>query len=138
MKSKSKLMPKSILLILGLIYTLMTILATISYTSSMNNISSTPVTFSSVLGAIWWQILMIVLFALAYVLYDKKNKLGPLVEIIMGIAMLVYIVISIATMGAKFYAILIELVYPLILVFHGLNVFKKQNKKILKKKKSVG
>ena len=124
MKAK-KLQPKNIVLILGTIYTMMTILAVISYVSSMEKISSTPVTFGSVIGAVLWQLVMIVLFVVDYFAYSKKKVLGSVIEVIMGIAMLVYMIISIALIGANLFAIIVELIYPLILVLHGLNTFKK-------------
>ena len=137
-KKKNKIESKNIVLILGIVYTLITILAIISYVSKMNSISTTPVTFSTVLGAIWWQILMIVLFAITYILYNKKKMFGTLLEIMMGIAMLIYIVISVAQMGINFLALLIELIYPLILVFHGLKELKTVNKKTkIKRKRST-
>ena len=129
-KKKTQLKDKNFLLVLGIIYTLITILAVISYVSKMNSISTTVVTFSTVLGAIWWQLLMIILFAVAFVLYNSKKVLGILLEIIMGMAMLVYIVITVATMGINFLALFIELIYPLILVIHGLIQLKKVNKNI--------
>lgn len=128
-KIKSKLQNKNILLVLGIIYTMITILAVVSYTSRMNSISTTPVTFGSVLGAIWWQLLMIVLFVVTYVLYNKKILFGVLLEIIMGLAMLIYIVVSVVVVGPNLLAILIELIYPLILVFHGLTQLKTLNNK---------
>lgn len=136
-KKKTKLQSKNILLVLGLIYTLISILAIISYVSKMNAISTTPVTFGSVLSAVWWQILMIALFAVIYILYTKKTILGTLFEVIMGMAMLVYIVISVATMGIDMFALIIELIYPLILIFHGLVEFKKINKKSKRKKSTL-
>ena len=134
MKAKTKLKEKNILLVLGVIYTLVTILAVISYVSDMNNISTTPVTLSSVLGAIWWQILMIVLFVVTYFVYNKNRILGSLLEMVMGMAMLVFIVVSVATMGVNILAILIELIYPLILTLHGLLVFVHVKKKGKKKR----
>lgn len=134
---KTKIQGKSMLLILGIIYTLISILAIISYVSKMNAISTTPVTFGSVLGAVWWQILMIFLFAITYMLYTKKPMLGILFEVIMGMAMLVYILISVATMGINIFALIIELIYPLILVFHGLVEFKKLNKKSKTKRSTI-
>lgn len=128
-KIKSKLQNKNILLVLGIVYTMITILAVMSYTSRMNSISTTPVTFGSVLGAIWWQLLMIVLFVVTYVLYNKKILFGVLLEIIMGLAMLIYIVVSVVVVGPNLLAILIELIYPLILVFHGLTQLKTLNNK---------
>lgn len=128
-KIKSKLQNKNILLVLGIIYTMITILAVVSYTSRMNSISTTPVTFGSVLGAIWWQLLMIVLFVVTYILYNKKILFGVLLEIIMGLAMLIYIVVSVVVVGPNLLAILIELIYPLILVFHGLTQLKTLNNK---------
>lgn len=134
MKEKTKLKEKNILLVLGVIYTLVTILAVISYVSDMNNISTTPVTFSSVLSAIWWQLLMIALFIVTYFVYNKNRILGSLLEIIMGMSMLVFIVVSVVTMGANLLAILIELIYPLILIIHGLLVFVHVKKKSKKKR----
>ena len=131
-KTKKKIEPRSVLLILGTIYLMMTILAVISYVSYINKMSTTPVTFGSILGSIWWQIIMIALFFIDYVIYSKKKILGTLIEIVMGIAMLVYMIISIALIGANLFAIIVELIYPLILVLHGLNTFKKyknENKK---------
>ena len=136
-KNKSKLKSRNILLILGLVYTLITILAVISYVSKTNSMSTTAVTFGNVLSAVWWQILMIVLFAIAYVLYSKKPIFGMLLEMMIGIAMLVYIVISVAMMGIDFLALVIELVYPLILVLHGLTEFKKLSKKKNTKKSTI-
>jgi len=136
-KNKSKLKSRNILLILGLAYTLITILAVISYVSKTNSMSTTAVTFGNVLSAVWWQILMIVLFAIAYVLYSKKPIFGMLLEMMIGIAMLVYIVISVAMMGIDFLALVIELVYPLILVLHGLTEFKKLSKKKNTKKSTI-
>ena len=137
-KSKSKgLANKSILLILGVVYTLVSILAVSSYVSTMNAISTTPVTIASVLGSVWWQILMIALFGVAYILYTKKPVLGALLEIIMGMAMLVYIIISISLMGIDIVALIIELVYPLILIMHGLVEFKKINKKRKTRKSTI-
>ena len=127
-KIKNKINNKSVVLILGLVYTLITLLAVISYVSRMNTISSTPLTFAAMLSDIWWQILMIILFAVTYVLYIKKTIWGTLLEIIMGMAMLVYMVIGIAIVGINVFALIIELVYPLILVFHGLLEFKKITK----------
>ena len=48
MKKKTKFEEKNVLLILGIIYALITILAVVSYVSKMNNISTTPVTVGSV------------------------------------------------------------------------------------------
>ena len=126
---KVKLKGNKVLLILGLIYTLISILAISSYISRINSISNTPVTFLSVIGDVWWQLLMIALFVVTYFLYSKKPVLGALLEMVMGMAMLVYIIISIAMMGPDLFAIIIELIYPLVLVFHGLKEFKKINKK---------
>ena len=128
-KKKAKFQSKNVLLILGIIYTLITILAIISYLSQMSSISSTPITFWGVLGTIWFQIVIIILFGISYLLYTKKPIIGMLLEVIMGLAMLVYIIISVALMGIDIFALIIELVYPLILVFHGLKEFKKLNKK---------
>ena len=136
-KKKTNLKSRNVLLVLGIIYTLITILAIITYVSKMNNISTTPVTFGSVLGSAWWQLLMIVLFILTYVLYSKKPLLGTLLEVVMGMAMLVYIIISVATMGIDILALLIELIYPLILVFHGLSEFKKINRKSKKIRSTI-
>lgn len=136
-EKKNKLQSKNILLILGVVYTLISILAIISYVSKMSNISTTPVTLSSVLGSIWWQLLMIVLFAASYFLYNKKIVLGVLLEIIMGMAMLVYIVISIATIGMNLFALIVELIYPLLLIFHGLITFKSLTKKNKIKKSTI-
>lgn len=124
-KEKGNKLKSKYVLLLGIIYTLISILAVISYVSKMNSISTTPVTLMSVLGAVWWQILMIILFAITYVLYNKKTILGTLLEVIMGLAMFVYIIISVATMGINILALVIELIYPLVLVFHGLLEFKK-------------
>lgn len=136
-KKTNNLKSKNILLILGIVYTLISILAVISYVSRMNTISSTPVTVASVFGAAWWQLLMIVLFAVTYILYTKKPVLGTLLEIIMGIAMLVYIIISVAMMGIDIFALIIELIYPLVLTFHGLMEFKKISKKSKTKKSMI-
>ncbi len=132
LKKANKLKSKNVLLILGVIYTLISIMAVASYVSRMNAISTTPVTFGSVLSSVWWQLLMIVLFALSYILYVKKISLGALLETIMGMAMLVYIIISICIMGINLMALIIELIYPLILVFHGLIELKRitRNQKI--------
>lgn len=116
---------KNILLVLGLIYFLITILALVSYVSKMNNISTTDVTFMSVLSSIWWQILMIILFAVTYVMYNKKEFMGALLELVMGLSMLANIVVSVILMGANIFAILIELIYPFVLVCHSLLVIKK-------------
>ena len=136
MKKKTKFEEKNVLLILGIIYALITILAVVSYVSKMNNISTTPVTVGSVFAAVWWQLLMIVLFAATYILYTKRTNLGILLEIIMGISMLIYILISVWSMGFNFFALIIELIYPLILVNHGLIQLKKTNKKVKEKQKN--
>lgn len=119
---------KNILLVLGLIYFLITILALVSYVSKMNSISTTDVTFMSVLSSIWWQILMIILFAVTYVMYNKKEFMGALLELVMGLSMLANIVVSVILMGANISAILIELIYPFVLVCHSLLVIKKTKK----------
>lgn len=116
---------KNILLILGLIYFLITILALVSYVSKMNSISTTDVTFMSVLSSIWWQILMIILFAVTYAMYNRKEFMGALLELVMGLSMLANIVVSVILMGANVFAILIELIYPFVLVCHSLLVIKK-------------
>ena len=125
---KSKLKNKSIILILGTIYTLISILAVISYVSAMNTISTTPVTLSSIFSAVWWQLLMIILFGVVFILYSKKQILGILLEIIMGISMLVYMLISIWMMGINILALLVELIYPVILTVHGTLELKKLSK----------
>lgn len=136
-KTNNKLSGKSVVLILGLVYTLISVIAVISYISRINNISTTSVTFSSIISDIWWQMLMIMLFIVIYVLYAKKTILGAVLEIIMGMAMLVYMVIGIAIVGINIFALIIELVYPLILVFHGLIEFKKISKKSKIKKSTI-
>ena len=133
-KNRGKQNRCSIILILGLIYALITILAITSYVSNMNSISTTSVTVGTVLGAVWWQILMIILFAVCYILYNRKILFGILLEIIMAMSMLVYIVVSVATMGINFFALIIELIYPLILTFHGLSELKRFNKMNIKKR----
>lgn len=119
---------KNILLILGVIYFLITILAVISYVSKMNSISTTEVTFMSVLSSIWWQILMIILFVVTYVIYNKNEFLGVLLELVIGLSMLANILVSVILMGANLIAILIELIYPFVLVSHSLLVIKKIKK----------
>lgn len=119
---------KNILLILGVIYFLITILAVVSYVSKMNSISTTEVTFMSVLSSIWWQILMIILFAVTYVIYNKNEFLGVLLELVIGLSMLANILVSVILMGANLIAILIELIYPFVLVSHSLLVIKKIKK----------
>jgi len=136
-KGKNKINNKNVLLILGLVYTLVSILAVISYISRMNTISTTPVTVASVLGSIWWQILMIVLFIVAYIFYTKKPILGALLETIMGIAMIAYILVSIWMMGIDIFAFIIEMIYPLILICHGLLEVKKITQKSKTKKSTV-
>ena len=136
-KANNKLKTPNIILILGLVYTLITILAIISYVSRIKEISTTVVTFGTVIGDVWWQILMIVLFAICYILYKRRHLFGILLEIIMAMSMLVYIVISVATMGINFIALLIELIYPLVLAFHGLMELKKINKQKSKKRKRI-
>ena len=132
MKTKNKLKSRNVLLVLGLIYTLITILATTSYVSTMKNISTTPVTFGTIINAMWWQILMIILFIGTYIIYMKNEKLGALSEIIMAISMLGYIIVSIISVGANLLAITIELIYPIILIAHCLVTFKTVNKKLKK------
>ncbi len=136
-RKNNKLKAQNVILLLGLIYILITILAVISYVSRVGEISTTAVTFGTVMNAVWWQILMIILFATCYILYKKKALFGVLLEIIMAMAMLVYIVISVATMGINFLALLIELIYPLILSTHGLLELKKLNRQSKKKRKST-
>lgn len=136
-KNKRRLYSRNILLILGIIYTLITILALVSYVSKINSMSTTAITIGSVIEDISWQLIMIVLFAITYIVYAKKPVLGVLLEIIMGMAMLVYIVISVAIMGINFLALLIELIYPLILISHGLVEFKKLNKKKKTKRSTI-
>ena len=136
-KNKRRLYSRNILLILGIIYTLITILALVSYVSKINSMSTTPITIGSVIEDISWQLIMIALFAITYIVYAKKPVLGVLLEIIMGMAMLVYIVISVAIMGINFLALLIELIYPLILISHGLIEFKKLNKKKKTKRSTI-
>ena len=136
-KDKNKLKAQNIILVLGVIYTLITILAVVSYVSKMNSISTTAVTLSTVVGAVWWQVLMIVLFGTCYILYKKKVLFGILLEIIMAMSMLVYIVISVATMGIDLLALLVELIYPLILACHGLLGLKSLNSKTRKKRKII-
>lgn len=116
---------KNILLILGIIYFLITILATISYVSRMNNISTTKVTFLSIIGSMWWQIIMIILFVVTYIAYNKKEFLGVLLELVMGLSMLTNILVSVVIIGANLFAIMLELIYPLILISHSLAVIKK-------------
>lgn len=128
-KKNKKIQSKNVVLILGIIYTLITILAVVSYISKTSSMSTTPVTIGNVMGAVSWQLIMIFLFVVTYLLYTKKTIMGVLLEIVMGMAMLVYIVISVATMGIDLLALIIELIYPLILVFHGLIQFRKINKK---------
>lgn len=127
-KEKRVKSSKNILLILGVIYFLITILAVVSYVSKMNSISTTEVTFMSVLSSIWWQILMIILFAVTYVIYNKNEFLGVLLELVIGLSMLANILVSVILMGANLIAILIELIYPFILVSHSLLVIKKIKK----------
>ena len=136
-KNKRRLYSRNILLILGIIYTLITIVALVSYVSKINSMSTTPITIGSVIEDISWQLIMIALFAITYIVYAKKPVLGVLLEIIMGMAMLVYIVISVAIMGINFLALLIELIYPLILISHGLIEFKKLNKKKKTKRSTI-
>lgn len=136
-KKNNGLKSYNIILVLGLVYTLITILAVISYVSKMNSMSTTVVTISAVMGAVWWQLLMIILFGICYILYKKNSLYGVLLEIIMAMSMLVYIVISVATMGINFLALMVELIYPLILASHGLSELKKLNKKTRKKRKDT-
>ena len=136
-KRNKKVQSKNVILILGIIYTLITVLAVVSYISKTNSMSTTPVTIGNVMGAVAWQLIMIFLFVVTYLLYTKKTIVGVLLEIVMGMAMLVYIVISVATMGIDLLALIIELIYPLILVFHGLIQFKKINKKQRTKKSTI-
>ena len=136
-KTKAKQDSHNIILILGLIYTLITILAVTSYVFKMNSISTTAVTFVAILGDVWWQLLMIILFAVCYILYNRKILFGVLLEIIMAMSMLVYITISVATMGINFLALVIELIYPFVLAIHGLSELKKLNRKSMKKRKNV-
>ena len=135
---KKNVNQKNVLLIIAVIYTLISILAITSYLSSIARVSTTTYSIGGLLSAMWWQLLMIILLSVAYILYLKKGKLGAFLEIIIGLAMFINVIVSIVLQGANLLAIVLELIFPFALMLHGFYVIKGIKKdKATKKKPAI-
>lgn len=119
-KKKSKSSYKNVVLILEVIYLLQTILATIT-TINKDNVSFIQI--------MWWPYLINILLIINYILYIKKEKMGILFELIIGLMMLIKVFIAMLINVPDMASLLLMSVYPLILIIHSLKLLKKMSKK---------
>ncbi|MBR5227266.1 MAG: hypothetical protein IKV94_01330 [Clostridia bacterium] len=127
---------KSFTIILGLIYLIITILATVSAFGDISNNSSTEAGIGTIFSLIWFQLVIVVAFLVVFLVYNIKGRLGILFELILGIALFLNVVINML-LASNFTAIaLLNFVIPLVVLVHSflilLKIYKANRKIKLK------
>lgn len=129
---------KSIILLLGIIYTMLTILALVSTISTISSNSTIGFSFVGVLKIMWWPILIILGFALIYILYIKNEKVGAIVELMLGLAMLVNNLMNMIVYGTTSFAVIFSFIFPVFLISQAIMVLNfKRSEKTIKKKEHM-
>lgn len=111
------------MLIICIIYFCLGILAVISEFSVNTNDSSVgQFSFGALVKVAWWPFLMVLLMVVSFVLYNKKAKLGAIVEVVIGIILLVNTIRNIISYGTTVLALILSLLLPIIFILQGGNI----------------
>lgn len=107
------------LICIGVVYLIMTILASVSAISDMKNMSSTSITVTSIFSLIWFQALIILAFAFTYFIYVKKGSKGIIFEFTIGFALFINVVINMFMIQSSSPLVLLNFVIPTVVLVHS-------------------
>lgn len=113
---------KKVVAIFATIYTIITILATISVCGDIKNNSTTELGLFNILSLVWFQIVVILFFLITMYIYNKKGNVGVIFELILGVALLVNVIVNILISEFVGALVLLNFVFPVLILLHALKV----------------
>lgn len=118
---KDKLFKKAkmFILIIGVIYLTLTVLACISAVNDIANSSTTTISFEIVMSLVWFQICVVAFLAFTYYLYNKKSYKGIIFEIIIATALILNVVVNMMISNIANSLVLLNFVIPVALLIHS-------------------
>lgn len=119
--NKDKLLKKAklFILVIGIIYTTLTVLACISAVNDITNMSTTSANIGTVLSLVWFQICVIVFLAFTYYLYAKKGSKGIIFEIIVALALILNVIVNMAISETVNSLVFLNFVIPIAMLIHS-------------------
>lgn len=111
---------RSIFLVISVIYFLLTVLALVSNIHGINEGSTVTFNSRSIMNIMWWPILIIILLGITYVLYIKKEKLGVMLELIIGLSMLINNLVNMLVSGFDSFVVIFSYIFPTVLIAQAL------------------
>lgn len=119
--NKDKLLKnaKMFVLIIGIIYLTLTVLACISAVNDIENMSTTSVGIGTVLSLIWFHICILAFLAFTYYMYSKKRNIAVVFEIIIATALVLNVIVNIIIADAVSSLVFLNFVIPMALLIHS-------------------
>ena len=111
------------MLVISIIYLCLTILAIISEFSVNTNDSKVgQFSFGALVSIAWWPVLILLLMVISFILYNKKQKYGAIVEVAIGVILLTNTIRNIVSYGTTVFAVLITLLLPIFFILQGASI----------------
>lgn len=125
--SEDKIIKKAklVVLIYTAIYTVLTILATISAVGDIENMSTTDIGIGNIFSLIWFQLLVIAFMLATYFMYAKKGRTGIILEFVLGIALFINVIINTMIVNVFSPLALLNFVIPIAILVHAFLVLLK-------------
>lgn len=111
---------KLFILIIGIIYATLTVLACISAINDITNVSTTSANFGTVLSLVWFQICIIAFLGFTYYMYSKKRNVAVIFEIIIAIALILNVIANIIIVKAANSLVFLNFIIPAALLLHSI------------------
>lgn len=119
--NKEKLLRKAkvFILTIGLIYTVLTILACISAANDIKNTSTTEISIGTIFSLIWFQLCVIAFMVVTHYMYCKKGSKGVIFEFIIALALILNVVVNMIISNATSSLVLLNFVIPIVMLIHS-------------------
>ncbi len=124
--------PANFTLVFAVTYIMLIILSIIGRISTLEYISTTEVTFGALISEFTMPFIVAALLGVTTIVYYKNKVYGAALELGVGMSMVANVLISVVMVGFDFFALLLTLVIPCILIIHAsltLKSIKKEKKK---------
>ena len=118
-KEKTLGRAKKFILIIGLIYAVLTVLACISAVNDIKNSSTTDVGIGTVFSLIWFQLCVVIFMVATYCIYCRKGSKGVIFEFIIALALILNVVINMVISKATSTLVFLNFVIPVAMLIHS-------------------
>lgn len=133
---------KLTVLIIGMIYIIISVLAVFSsFNVNTNTDINNKANFVNIAKLAWLPFVFIILFIVNYILYNKKDekkiKKGAMLGILIGSMIIINTVQNTIISGFNLLVCLISVILPMILIIQGIGIIKYKQNKYIKKEESL-